>query len=115
MYRSLINGILDDPEGVPGAVLFVGPPPLLQRSPPQQDLHITVPAKSGSEQPTSEQKLLVAHCRVKKDTAPFPRIVLEMTHLVSSELQATFALLPSAEEFNEQYWRASVLSSRLQL
>ena len=114
MHRSLINGILDDPEGT-GVDEGVGPPPLLQRSPPQQDLHITVPFKSGREQPTSEQKLLVAHFRVKKNTVPLPRIVLEMTHLVSSNQQVTFALLPSAEEFNAQYWRASVLSSRLQL
>ena len=132
MYGPLINGILDDPDfAATGGVLCVfsgvgegvgegeggvSPVPLLQRSPSQQDLHTNSSvSRSGPEQPTSEQKSLAAHFRVKRDSVPLPRIFLEMTHLVSSELQVTFSLLPSAEEFNAQYWRASVLSSRLQL
>ena len=134
MYRSLINGILDDPDFAPTAGVLcvfsgvgegegegegegsVSPVPLLQRSPSQQDLHTySSVSGSGPKQRRFEQKSLAAHFRVKRDTVPLPRIFLEMTHLVSSELQVTFSLLPSAQEFNEQYWRASVYSSRLQL
>ena len=54
MYRPLINGILDDPDCTGGVLGVgegvsegVGPAPLLQRSPPQQDLQLYLPFSLG--------------------------------------------------------------------
>lgn len=108
-YTPLINARLDAPDNSAG----VGPFPLLQRFFSQQDLHTTCPS-AGSVHSVFGQSSSTAQLRLKVVTEPSLRIVLTMVQWFSSEPQLTTMLLPSPEEGNAQYWRASGSSSRTQ-